>query len=118
MEQGTGIMENISGFLGSVRQYLEDKIELEVLKASNRLARLAAVAGTLILAAALGLLILVFLLAGIALAFNEWTNSGFWGYFIAAAMALLILWMLLAGGKRRIHAWVLNYILSNLEDEE
>ncbi|HEU4607262.1 MAG TPA: hypothetical protein VFS31_04080 [Chitinophagaceae bacterium] len=118
MNQETSIFDTVESMAGSAKTYLEERLNLEILKGADKISRVTAMLSTLLMLAGLGLLLLLFLLIGLSLALNEWLQSSYAGYFVVSGLLLLIMVLLFTAGRKRIRLWILNYIVRNMEEDE
>ena len=104
-------MNSLIGKIISLIKNKGDQVKLElILKFSNFLA----LSILFFILAILSLLMLIFLSFGIAVVFNEFLMSSYWGYFIASAFFLLVIvivvWM---SRSRKIRNWLEGVIIES-----
>lgn len=117
MENNVNLSDKLVRLLGTSREYMESKLELEVLKAADKIARTASLFTIYLLASATAMLITGLLCLGLAVWLNEYLNSSFAGYFIVAAIVLILATLLLLLGRRSIRKKIINSILNNVDHE-
>jgi putative exporter of polyketide antibiotics len=115
MENNNNLSDKLVRLVGTSREYIESKLELEVLKAADKIARTASLFAICLLASATAMLIIGLLCLGLAVWLNEYLNSSFAGYFIVAAGVLLVAMVLLLAGKRSIKKKIINSILKTID---
>ncbi len=88
-----------------------DQVKLELISKFSKLLAILILFFTL---AILSLLMLIFLSLGIAVIFNEFLMSAYWGYFIASAffflMIIMVVWMIRSG---KIQNWLEEAIIES-----
>ncbi|MAJ52221.1 MAG: hypothetical protein CMB82_11515 [Flammeovirgaceae bacterium] len=104
-------VNSLIGKIISLIKIKGDQVKLElILKFSNFLA----LSILFFILAILSLLMLIFLSFGIAVVFNEFLMSSYWGYFIASAFFLLVIvivvWM---SRSRKIRNWLEGVIIES-----
>jgi hypothetical protein len=88
-----------------------DQVKLELISKFSTFLALSILFFTLVI---LSLLMLIFLSLGIAVIFNEFLMSAYWGYFIASAffflMIIMVVWMIRSG---KIQNWLEEAIIES-----
>jgi|TARA_B110000240_G_C13192095_1_gene322477 hypothetical protein len=88
-----------------------DQVKLELISKFSTFLALSILFFTLVI---LSLLMLIFLSLGIAVIFNEFLMSPYWGYFIASAffflMIIMVVWMIRSG---KIQNWLEEAIIES-----
>tara|TARA_E500000331_G_scaffold301306_1_gene302651 strand:- start:186 stop:521 length:336 start_codon:yes stop_codon:yes gene_type:complete len=88
-----------------------DQVKLEVISKFSTFLAGSILFLTLVI---LSLLMLIFLALGIAVIFNEFLMSAYWGYFIASAffflMIIMVVWMIRSG---KIQNWLEEAIIES-----
>jgi hypothetical protein len=88
-----------------------DQVKLELISKFSTFLALSILFFTLVI---LSLLMLIFLFLGIAVIFNEFLMSAYWGYFIASAffflMIIMVVWMIRSG---KIQNWLEEAIIES-----
>jgi len=88
-----------------------DQVKLELISKFSTFLALSILFFTLVI---LSLLMLIFLSLGIAVIFNEFLMSAYWGYFIASVffflMIIMVVWMIRSG---KIQNWLEEAIIES-----
>jgi len=88
-----------------------DQVKLEFI---SRFSTFLAISILFLMLVFLSLLMLIFLSLGIAVIFNEFLMSAYWGYLIASAffflMIIMVLWMARSG---KIQSWLEEVIIES-----
>jgi len=88
-----------------------DQVKLELISKFSTFLAFSILFFTLVI---LSLLMLIFLSLGIAVIFNEFLMSAYWGYFIASAffflMIIMVVWMIRSG---KIQNWLEEAIIES-----
>ncbi len=117
METTIGLPEKLSRLLESSRDYVESKVELEVLKGADKIAQGMSVFTTFLAGMAMGLLILLLVSIGFAVWINQAMQSAWAGYFIVSAVLLIVLILIFSLGRKHIKKTVINTILNNIDND-
>lgn len=117
METTTELPDKLGKLFQSSREYLESKVELEVLKGTDKIAQAMSLITVYVVALVLGMLLLIFLGAGFAVLINTALGSTFLGYFLIAGVFLLVLVLVFFVVKSGIKKAVINAILNNIDNE-
>lgn len=117
MDTTNALPDKLGQLFQSSREYLESRVELEVLKGTDKIAQGMSLITVYVVALVLGLLLMTFMGLGFALMINEAIGSAFAGYFIIAGIFLLMLVLVFFVVKSRIKKAVINAILNNIDNE-
>ena len=117
METVTSLSDKITRLVGSSREYLENKVELEVLKGADKIAQAMSLFIVIFMASTIVLVILLLLSFGFAVMINEAMNSTTAGYFIMAGAVLVLVIILLVLGRKAIRKKVIDMILNNIDND-
>jgi uncharacterized membrane protein len=117
METSISLPEKLSHLLESSRDYLETKVELEVLKGADKIAQGMSVFASLLAAMAMGMLVLLLVCLGFAVWINETMQSGYAGYFIVSGAVLIVLLLVFFLGRKQIKKAVINNILNSIDND-
>ena len=117
METKASLPEKFSLLLESSKDYVENKIELEVLKGADKIAQGMSVFATYLAGMAMGLVILCLLCVGFAIWINKSMQSAYVGYFIVSAVLLIVLVLIFSLGRKQIKKVVINTILNNIDND-
>ena len=117
METAMSLSEKFNRLVESSKEYLEDRVELEVLKGADKIAQGMSVFVLFLCALVMGMVILIILSFGFALWINRSMQSELAGYFIVAgALSVVLVLFFLVGGKS-IKRTVINKILNNIDND-
>ena len=95
----------------SLLQIKADQVKLELISKFSTFLSLLVYIFTLVI---LSLLMLIFLSLGIAVVFNEYLMSAYWGYFIASGFFLLMIILFLCIFRfRKIQNWLERVIIES-----
>lgn len=117
MENNNSLSEKLIRLVGSSGDYIENKVELEVLKAADKIARTTSLLAFYLVASASAMLIIGLLCLGFVAWINEAINSSYAGYFVVSGIVLFCTIVLLVAGRRTIRKKVINTILNNIDHE-
>ena len=101
MKSTISLPERLSHLLESTKEYVETKVELEVLKGADKIAQGLSILASILAAMAMGSLIILLVCIGFAIWINESMQSGYLGYFIVAGAVLIILVLVFRPLSRR-----------------
>ncbi|MBZ5858216.1 phage holin family protein [Flavihumibacter profundi] len=113
-QQEPGYFEQTEAML---RQYVNDRILLLKLKASQQSAKLAAQVFVLMIMVLLGLLVLLFLSLTAAYYFADLTGSLLYGFGIVAGFYLLLLIIVLLVRKKYLSPYLTNMVIRIILDK-
>ena len=117
METAISLSEKLNRLVETSKEYLEDRVELEVLKGADKIAQGMSIFVFVLGAMAMGVVILLILSFGFAVWINEVMQSQRAGYFIVAgALAVILVLFFLVGGKS-MKRTVINKILNNIDND-
>jgi len=117
METAMSLSEKLNRLVETSKEYLEDRVELEVLKGADKIAQAMSIFVVVIAALAMGVVILLILCFGFAILINRYMQSEHAGYFIVAGgLAVILLLFYFVGGKS-IKRMVINRILNNIDND-
>jgi len=117
MESTISLPEKLGRLLESSREYVETKVELEVLKGADKVAQGLSVFASIIAAMAMGILALLLVCIGFAIWINESMQSGYIGYFIVSGVVLIVLVLVFFLGRKQIKKAVINNILNSIDND-
>jgi len=117
MEPTLSLSEKFSRLLNSSREYVETKVELEVLKGAEKVAQGMSIFASLLATLAMGILILLFIGLGFAVWINEAMQSGYAGYFIVSGGLVILLLLIYLLGRKQIKKAVINNILNSIDND-
>ena len=117
METTNTLPDKLGNLFQSSREYLESKVELEVLKGTDKIAQAVSLFTVYVIAMILGLLLLFFVGSGVAVVINSAIGSTFIGYFIVAGFFLVLFFALFFVAKKGIKKAIINTILKNIDNE-
>lgn len=109
--------EKFGRLLESSRDYVETKVELEVLRGAEKVAQGMSIFASLLATLAMGILILLFVGLGCAVLINDAMQSGYAGYFIVAGGLVIILLLIYLLGRKQIKKAVINNILNSIDND-
>ena len=113
----TGLPEKIIDLFQTSRKYVEDRLELEVLKGADRIARFTTSLLIFLVSLSFVIVLVLLLCIGIAIWLNQLIGSSFAGYFIVAGLLLLILVLLFTLGRNSIKRGVVDNILNTIDND-
>ncbi|MGB4772519.1 MAG: phage holin family protein [Chitinophagaceae bacterium] len=111
------LFDKISDVAVHTREYVENRVELEVLKGADKISQGLAAAIVLLAAMGFGFIVLLLLLFGAAAALNDYLNSAYLGYLITAAVAAIIGIAIITIGKSVLKNVFMNTIINNIEND-
>jgi hypothetical protein len=111
------LFEKISDVAVHTREYVENRVELEVLKGADKISQGLAAAIVLLAAMGFGFIVLLLLLFGAAGALNSYLDSVYAGYFITAAIAAIVGIAIITVGKSVLKNIFMNTIINNIEND-
>jgi len=118
METATpSLSEKISRLFQSSREYLENKVELEVLKGADKLAQGMSLFTVILIASAFAVIVIILLCVGFAIMINQAMDSAYAGYLIMSGIVFLLMVLLMALGRKTIRKKVINMILNNIDND-
>lgn len=117
MSTATTIPEKIGEFLESSKEYVESRVELEILKGTGKLANGMSLFIRFILVLSVAILILLLICIGFAGLINQAMDSPVAGYFIMAAAMLFALVLTVLLGKKQLQKSITNAILNNIDHD-
>ncbi len=117
METSNVLPDKLGNLFQSSREYLESKVELEVLKGTDKIAQAMSLITVYVVALILGMLLLIFLGAGFAVLINTAIGSTYIGYFLVAGFFLLLFILVFFVVKSGIKKAVINAILNTIDNE-
>lgn len=117
METINTLPDKLGNLFQSSREYLETKVELEVLKGTDKIAQAVSLFTVYVIALILGLLLLFFVGLGFAILINNAMGSSNAGYFIVAGFFLVLVFLLFFVAKKGIKKAIINTILNNIDNE-
>ena len=104
-------MNSLINKIISLLQIKADQVKLELISKFSTFLSLLVYIFTLVI---LSLLMLIFLSLGIAVVFNEYLMSAYWGYFIASGFFLLMIILFLCIFRfRKIQNWLERVIIES-----
>jgi hypothetical protein len=113
-QQDPGYFEQTEAML---RQYVNDRILLLKLKASQQSARLTSQVLVLMIVVLLGLFVLLFLSLMAAYYFADLTGSLFYGFGIVTGFYLLLLIIILMVRKKYLSPYLINMVIRIILDK-
>lgn len=111
------LFDKISDVAIHTREYVENRVELEVLKGADKISQGLAAAIVLLAAMGFGFIVLLLLLFGAAAAVNDYLNSAYVGYLITAAFAAIVGIAIITVGKSVLKNVFMNTIINNIEND-
>lgn len=117
MDTTTTLKDKVSRLISTSREYLESKVELEVLKGADKIAQGMSLFTVIFLAAAVGLIVLALLCVGSAILINQAMESEYAGYFIMSGIVLLLALLAIGLGRKTIKKKVINMIINNIDND-
>lgn len=113
----TGLPEKIMDLFQTSKEYVEDRLELEVLKGADRIARFTSSLITFLVSLAFAIVLVLLLCIGLAIWLNQLIGSSVAGYFIVAGLVLLALVLLFTLGRNSIKRGVVDNILNTIDND-
>jgi uncharacterized membrane protein YqjE len=111
------LSDKINRLVNTSREYLESKVELEVLKGADKVAQGMSLFTVILLSTGLALVVLLLVSIGAAILINEALDSTNAGYFIVAGIVLLLMVLFLTLGRNAVRRKVINMILNNIDND-
>jgi hypothetical protein len=111
------LFEKIADVAVHTREYVEHRVELEVLKGSDKISQGLVAAIVLMAAMGVGFIVLLLLLFGAAAALNHYLESTYAGYLITAAIAAAAGIAMVTVGKRVLKNVFMDAIINNIEND-
>ena len=111
------LFEKIADVAVHTREYVENRVELEVLKGADKISQGLAAAIVLMAAMGFGFIVLLLLLFGAAAALNQYLESAYAGYLITAAFAAIAGIAMITVGKKVLKNVFMNAIINNIEND-
>lgn len=99
------------------KEYVENRVELEVLKSSDKISQGIAITIVILMASAIALLSVALLLVAGANALNTYLNSNTMGYVYVGIVSLLLIAPIIYFGKRSLKNAIINQILKNIDND-
>ena len=113
-----GIKERLSGLVDTTKLYVENRLELAMLKGTSKISKSIATVAVLGIAFIMSSLALVFLFFGLAIVINEKMDSQYAGHFIMAGVLVLLVALVITAGKQLVKNVITNIILENIDDDD
>lgn len=113
-----GIKERLSGLVDTTKLYVENRLELAILKGTSKISKSIATVAVLGIAFIMSSLALVFLFFGLAIVINEKMDSQYAGHFIMAGVLVLLVALVITAGKQLVKNVITNIILENIDDDD
>lgn len=117
METTTTLKDKVTRLISTSREYLESKVELEVLKGADKIAQGMSLFTVVFLAAAMAIIVLSLLCIGFAIMINRSLASDFAGFFIVAGIVLVLAVLIIGLGRKTIKKKVINMIINNIDND-
>lgn len=111
------LFEKIADVAVHTREYVEQRVELEVLKGADKISQGLAAAIVLMAAMGVGCIVLLLLLFGAAAALNHYLDSTYAGYLVTAAVAAVAGIAMVTVGKTVLKNVFMNTIVNNIEND-
>lgn len=108
---------NLNEIVHNSKEFIENKIELEVLKGADKISQGIAFLVMLMAGGALCFIPVFFLLFALATSINKAMGSEYWGYMIVSGVSILLLIPLFIIGKKSIKNIIINFTLKNIDDD-
>ena len=113
-----GIKERLSGLVDTTKLYVENRLELAMLKGTSKISKSIATVAVLGIAFIMSSLALVFLFFGLAIVINEKMDSQYAGHFIMAGVLVLLVILVITAGKQLVKNVITNIILENIDEDD
>ncbi len=101
-----------------IRRYIDDRVLLVKLKATEKAAQLGSLVLILLLLAGLAFFVLFFISLMAGYFFAEWTGSLFYGFSIVAGIYLLLLVLVLSFRKKYMGPFLVNLLIRVFLDKK
>ncbi len=112
------LKEKLQGLVDTTKLYVENKLELTMLKGSSKVSKTLATITVMAIAFVFTCLIITFAFIGLAILINQNMGSPYAGYFIMSGVLILLLVLTVTLGKTLIKTSIINIILKNIDDDE
>lgn len=117
IEKNFSASANLNEIVHNSKEFIENKIELEVLKGADKISQGIAFLVMLMAGGALCFIPIFFLLFALSTAINRAIGSEVWGYVIISGVSIVLLVPLLIIGKKSIKNTIINFTLKNIDDD-
>jgi|APDOM4702015159_1054818.scaffolds.fasta_scaffold135013_2 hypothetical protein len=117
MDNMTALPEKLGTLLESSRDYLESKMELEILKGTDKIAQGMSIFTSFLLGVGTAIIIILLISFGFAIMINQALGSLYAGYFIMSGVIVLLLIAIFTWGRKSIKKAVINTILKNIDND-
>ena len=111
------LFEKIADVAVHTREYVEHRVELEVLKGADKISQGLAAAIVVLAAMGFGFIVLLLLLFGAAAALNLYFESAYAGYLITAGVAAIAGIGMITVGRSVLKNMFMNTIINNIEND-
>lgn len=111
------LFEKITNVAVNTREYVESRVELEVLKGADKISQGLAAVIIVLAAMGFGFIMLLLLLFGAAAALNQYFGNAYAGYLLVAAIAAILGILMVTIGKNILKNAFMNTIINNIDDE-
>lgn len=117
METTITLKDKVTRLINTSKEYLESKVELEVLKGADKIAQGMSLFTVIFISTAIGIIVMALLCVGFAIWINRSMGSDFAGYFIVAGTVFLLALLAIGLGRKSIKKKVINMILNNIDND-
>lgn len=111
------VYTQVKNLATNAKEYVENRIELEVLKSSDKISQGVAVTSVMLIAVGIGLIALSLFLVAAAHALNVYFNSSSIGYLAVGIFSFLLMIPIIYFGKRSLKNAIINLILKNIDND-